>query len=99
MRGAQFPYRSLTLISLPHAPRESPATACGVNFYLERDEMNDITTESHETGTEPGSGADRASLGTATRSSSNWAWATPTSQYDWMDGHAPFASLDQPSIG
>jgi hypothetical protein len=27
-------------------------------------------------------------------SATNWAWSTPTSQYDWMDSHAPFSSLD-----
>jgi hypothetical protein len=27
-------------------------------------------------------------------SHSNWAWATATSQYDWMDIHAPFSTLD-----
>lgn len=25
---------------------------------------------------------------------SNWAWGTPHGHYDWMDAHAPFASLD-----
>ncbi|MCP3713100.1 hypothetical protein M3I54_40535 [Paraburkholderia sp. CNPSo 3274] len=63
--------------------------------------MKDIIAESQETSTDdrarsagPGNGADRASHGAAARSPSNWAWATPTSQYDWMDGHAPFAVLD-----
>lgn len=63
--------------------------------------MKDIIAESQETSTEhrathgvPRSGADRASRSAATRSPSNWAWATPTSQYDWMDGHAPFATHD-----
>ncbi|MEM5310422.1 hypothetical protein [Paraburkholderia sp. JHI869] len=61
--------------------------------------MKDIIAESHETSTEdratgaaPRSGAERASRSAAARSPSNWAWATPTSQYDWMDGHAPFAA-------
>ncbi|TDG08217.1 hypothetical protein E1N52_12640 [Paraburkholderia guartelaensis] len=63
--------------------------------------MNDIIAASQETSAEdrathalPRSGADRASHSAAVRSPSNWAWATPTSQYDWMDGHAPFAALD-----
>ncbi|HKR38430.1 MAG TPA: hypothetical protein VJU59_01925 [Paraburkholderia sp.] len=63
--------------------------------------MKDIIAESHETGiedratsAEPRSGADRASRSATVRSPSNWAWATPTSQYDWMDGHAPFTALD-----
>ncbi|HEY4802300.1 MAG TPA: hypothetical protein VIH96_06725 [Paraburkholderia sp.] len=63
--------------------------------------MKDIIAESHETSTDDRatsavrrSGADRASHSAAARSPSNWAWATPTSQYDWMDGHAPFALLD-----
>jgi hypothetical protein len=24
----------------------------------------------------------------------NWAWAATQSHYDWMDSHAPFASVD-----
>jgi hypothetical protein len=24
----------------------------------------------------------------------NWAWVTTQGHYDWMDSHAPFASLD-----
>lgn len=63
--------------------------------------MKDIIAESQETSTQnrapgavPRSGTDRASHSAAARSPSNWAWATPTSQYDWMDGHAPFALLD-----
>lgn len=63
--------------------------------------MRDIIAESQETSTQnrapsavARSGTDRASHSTAARSTSNWAWATPTSQYDWMDGHAPFGVLD-----
>ncbi|QGZ58436.1 hypothetical protein [Paraburkholderia acidiphila] len=63
--------------------------------------MKDIIAEGHETSTEdrasgamPLSGTHRANRSAATRAPSNWAWATPTSQYDWMDGHAPFAVLD-----
>jgi hypothetical protein len=28
------------------------------------------------------------------RLGSNWAWENPQGHYDWMDSHAPFASLD-----
>ncbi|HEY4802184.1 MAG TPA: hypothetical protein VIH96_06145 [Paraburkholderia sp.] len=63
--------------------------------------MKDIITGSHEASAEgsatsavPRSGADRASHSVAPHAPSNWAWATPTSQYDWMDSHAPFATLD-----
>ncbi|WP_035514402.1 hypothetical protein [Paraburkholderia nodosa] len=63
--------------------------------------MKDIIAESQGTSAEDRatnaalrSGADRASRSAAARSPSNWAWATPSSQYDWMDGHAPFAALD-----
>ncbi|WP_321965009.1 hypothetical protein [Paraburkholderia sp. J7] len=63
--------------------------------------MKNIIAESHETSTHDRAtsavahtGTNRANHSAAARSPSNWAWATPTSQYDWMDGHAPFAVLD-----
>lgn len=30
----------------------------------------------------------------ASHPASNWAWATAQRNYDWMDLHVPFASLD-----
>jgi hypothetical protein len=39
-------------------------------------------------------GAAEPSRGIAPRSPSNWAWSTASSQYDWMDNHAPFAAID-----
>jgi len=63
--------------------------------------MKNIITGSHEASAEdsvtnavPRSGADRASHSAAPQSPSNWAWASATSQYDWMDNYAPFVTLD-----
>ena len=32
--------------------------------------------------------------GAAVHSPSNWAWSVATTQYDWMDNHAPSAAFD-----
>ena len=63
--------------------------------------MKDIIMDSPEAGaegsvagTEPRSGADLTSRSPAPQSPSKWAWASATSQYDWMDNYAPFVTLD-----
>jgi hypothetical protein len=43
---------------------------------------------------ETNSGRDRFTLGgkREINTSSNWAWANPHGQYDWMDSNSPFIS-------
>ncbi|WP_036046253.1 hypothetical protein [Paraburkholderia mimosarum] len=57
-------------------------------------ESPEAGAEGSVAGTEPRSGADVASRSAAPQSPSNWAWASATGQYDWMDNYAPFVTLD-----
>jgi hypothetical protein len=53
---------------------------------LRSDECTQGTAEVHA--------AEGASLVIAAHLPANWAWSAVNSQYDWMDAHAPFSTLD-----